>query len=159
MYYLRSLMKKLFSFIVCVCLSISFLFLTGCQKADDAQVSVLLSNEGYISEIDVKTVQEKLLQEKDIILIDVRTVEEYKEAHLGNAILIPLQTLEEDITENKDISKNDEIIVYCRSGKRSMQAYELLKLLGYKNVSSMAGGIKEWKSTSYKVCKGEEIIC
>ena len=68
-------------------------------------------------------------------VIDVRTHTEYNEKHIPRAINIPLDKIEERISSSEyGISKDDIIIVYCRSGNRSSQAKELLKKLGYKNV-------------------------
>lgn len=77
------------------------------------------------------------------ILIDVRTVEEYNEGNLKNSILIPYDTIQDQIasvTNNLD----QEIVLYCRSGIRSGKARDTLKEIGYKNVLN-AGGYKDLK--------------
>ena len=77
------------------------------------------------------------------ILLDVRTAEEFRQTRIAGAILIPGSEIRERAaTELPD--KNAVIIVYCRSGGRSINAsYELVHM-GYKNVFDIIGGILDW---------------
>ena len=91
-----------------------------------------------ISVKEVKDLVDNLDEEENVVIIDVRTVEEYKEGHIDGANNLPL-----DIISNIDVSKDKKIIVYCRSGRRSnLAAIELIGL-GYENVYDM-GGINDW---------------
>lgn len=110
-------------------------------------------------EISASSAYEKLQNNQSIKLIDVRTPEEYDEQHLSNSKLIPLDNLVSEISNVENLNKSDEIIVYCRSGRRSEAAYNLLTSQGYTNVKSMAGGINEWTSLGYSVCKDKNITC
>ena len=74
-----------------------------------------------------------ILKEKNSYLIDVRTIEEFNDSHLDNAINIPVDSIESGV-KSQNIDLNSSIIVYCRSGKRSSTASEILYNLGYKNV-------------------------
>lgn len=79
---------------------------------------------------------------EELIILDVRTKEEYDEGHIENSILIPLDELEEKVEEsiqNKDIA----ILVYCRSGIRSAEAASLLFDMKYTKVYNL-GGIINW---------------
>ena len=71
------------------------------------------------------------------VLLDVRTVMEYREGHIPGSRNIPLQVLDkaEFLLDNKDIP----LYVHCRSGARSRQAAELLRQLGYTNVKNIGG--------------------
>ncbi|MGL5973499.1 MAG: rhodanese-like domain-containing protein [Oscillospiraceae bacterium] len=82
-----------------------------------------------------------LIESGDAILLDVRTSQEYKEGHIKNSILTPLNTVyyNNDIPEDKDAS----IIVYCKMGVRSQNFAFILDSLGYKNVFDL-GSIKDW---------------
>lgn len=81
-------------------------------------------------------------KEKDYIILDVRTEEEYAEEHIPGAICIPNETIgSEEIEELPD--KNQLILVYCRSGNRSKQASQKLADMGYTNVVEF-GGIIYW---------------
>lgn len=74
--------------------------------------------------------------EKDLnngaVLLDVRTVEEFNESHIQQAVLFPLQTIEAG--QFPEVEKTNKIYVYCRSGNRSAQAEKLLKDQGYSNI-------------------------
>lgn len=77
------------------------------------------------------TVQEQLesvIEEDNYIVVDVRTKEEYENAHVKGAINIPYDTID----ENTDLDKAKTIIVYCQSGGRSAKAKETLKNLGFE---------------------------
>ena len=78
----------------------------------------------------------------DIIILDVREQYEYDEGHIPNAILIPYTEIEGK-AESMLPDKNKEILVYCRSGRRSKIAAESLVKLGYTNVKEF-GGIIDW---------------
>lgn len=85
---------------------------------------------------------EMMEEEEGYIILDVRTIEEYNEKHIPDAINIPNETIGTDeIPELPD--KNQLILVYCRSGNRSKQASEKLADLGYVNVVEF-GGINDW---------------
>ena len=72
-----------------------------------------------------------MLTEKPIV-VDVRSLEEYNEGHIPNAISIPLETIENE-AETKLKNKDDLILVYCRSGRRSREAALRLIEKGYTN--------------------------
>ena len=81
-------------------------------------------------------------EREDYIILDVRTQEEYDEAHIDGAILIPdyeIVAKAESILKDK----NQLILVYCRSGRRSKAASSVLAALGYTNVKEF-GGIIDW---------------
>ena len=84
----------------------------------------------------------KMMDEQDVVVVDVRTAEEYAEGHVPGAVLIPLQEIgDEPPGELPD--KGADILVYCRSGRRSKQASDKLVELGYENVYDF-GGIMDW---------------
>lgn len=78
----------------------------------------------------------------DYILLDVRTQEEYDEKHIPGAILIPDYEIREK-AEQMLTDKSKTIFVYCRSGRRSKLASEILLELGYKSILEF-GGINDW---------------
>ena len=80
--------------------------------------------------------------EQNYIILDVRTEEEFAEGHIAGAILIP----DYEITEKAEsvlMDKDQQILVYCRSGRRSKNAASQLVELGYSNVKEF-GGIIDW---------------
>ena len=80
--------------------------------------------------------------EKDYIIIDARTEEEFAEGHIENAVLIPEYEIAER-AEKELPDKEQLILVYCRSGRRSKIASDELVKLGYTNVKEF-GGIIDW---------------
>lgn len=87
----------------------------------------------------------KELKKKEIVLIDVRRPEEYAEGHIQNAKLLPVQELSEKKIDELGVKKDDEILLYCRSGGRSGHALHTLQAAGYKHVRHLDGGILAWQ--------------
>jgi rhodanese-related sulfurtransferase len=85
-------------------------------------------------------------------VLDVRQPEEWQQAHIPGATLIPLTELNQRLNE---IPKDKEIVVYCRSGNRSQAAAQTLIDNGFSGVSSMAGGINQWGAAGYPVEAGQ----
>jgi rhodanese-related sulfurtransferase len=102
-----------------------------------------------VRDIAVADVCEQVNENQDVLLLDVRTEEEYtgELGHLKNSRLIPVGELESRLSEINDY-KTKEIIVYCRSGGRSSRAGKLLVSQGFTNVSNMLGGMRGWNSAS-----------
>ena len=114
------------------------------ERHEDAMI------ESY--EIYPADVAEKIKNKEDVVLLDVRTPEEYAEVHLENAILLPVQELTAQSLAAAglgDTAKNKEIIIYCRSGARSKTAYDIMDSLGYTNIKSVAGGMIHWEEDQY----------
>ena len=81
-----------------------------------------------------------LNKNKNCIVIDVRSKQEYLEGHLNGAINIPLNKIKEQV-EFKIPNKQQDIILYCQSGIRSMKAASILERLGYRNIKNLKGGL------------------
>ena len=77
---------------------------------------------------------------KNMLLLDIRTEEEFEEAHIENSINIPLQSLLYNIDELQDYDEKD-IVVYCRSGHRSITACNLLSIEGFNKIYNLEKGI------------------
>ena len=92
---------------------------------------------------------DKMSEEENYIIVDVRTKEEYDSSHVVGSINIPYDTID----ENTDLDKSKTIIVYCRRGKRSSIASEILKKLGYNVLDLGAFDSinldKEWKKSFF----------
>lgn len=109
------------------------------------------SNEESYRQISMEEAVNMMETEKDYILLDVRTMDEYKEGHIPDAICVPNETIGEDaIAELPD--KEQVILIYCRSGNRSKQAAAKLSAQGYTNIYEF-GGILDWQGT---IVSGEE---
>ena len=88
-------------------------------------------------------VKERLDKGEKLIIVDVRTKEEYDGGHIPNSLLIPYDEIEKKAPALLT-DKNAAIIVYCRTGRRSEIAAKALIGMGYANVADM-GGISDWK--------------
>ena len=92
------------------------------------------------NDIGFKELKEMVNKLKNVVVLDVRSVQEYKEQHLPNSINIPLYEIEKYAVKMiPDL--NSIIIVYCQSGKRSKEAIELLKKKGYSNLYNLENGL------------------
>tara|TARA_B100000212_G_C27317043_1_gene508404 strand:- start:33 stop:737 length:705 start_codon:yes stop_codon:yes gene_type:complete len=87
---------------------------------------------------------EIISNDKSVIIIDVRTPDEFNKGHLKNSLNV--NWFDENFDENLNIfSKDLPVMVYCLSGGRSSKANERIKSLGFKNVYELDGGILEWR--------------
>jgi len=103
-------------------------------------------------EISPGVVVDKINENKGVVLLDVRTPEEYAEIHLENSLLLPVGELSANTLAGIGLgedAKDKEIIIYCRSGARSKQAYDIMDSLGYTNIKSVAGGMVHWQEDNY----------
>jgi len=113
------------------------LFLAGCMVTKTSKTS---SSYKTISSTEA---QQMIEDNKDALILDVRTAAEYESGHIPNAVNLS----NEDIQAGKVDSLKDKsqlIMVYCRSGNRSRQAAQKLAELGYTNVVDF-GGIQSWQ--------------
>ena len=97
-----------------------------------------------MADITVEQLKERLDAGEQVNLIDVRETYEHEEFNVGGQ-LIPLGNIPMELG-NLDSLKDEEVIVYCRSGKRSAMAQELLKRAGFSNARNLIGGMMEWTS-------------
>lgn len=79
-----------------------------------------------------------------LYLLDVREPDEHAEFNIGGTLL-PLGSIQMMQTDDIDDWKNNEVICYCRSGNRSMQACLMLETFGFTNVKNLQGGMNGWR--------------
>ena len=127
-------MKKVKGLIIMLLISLSLFGMTACDGENGKA-----STYEQITAEQAKTIMDT---EKDYVIIDARTEEEFAEGHIENAILIPEYEIK-DRAEKELPDKEQLILVYCRSGRRSKIASEELVKLGYTNVKEF-GGIIDW---------------
>lgn len=97
-----------------------------------------------MKEITVEELKARLDNGETLNVLDVREPEEYNEYNIG-AKLIPLgQIVNMQFDEIEDL-KNEEVIIHCRSGKRSMQACMVLEQAGFVNTVNVTGGVLAWQ--------------
>ena len=97
-----------------------------------------------MQEITVEELKSRVDAGEQLNVIDVREPDEYAEYNLG-AKLIPLgQVLSMQLDELDDL-KNEELIIHCKSGKRSLQACLVMEQMGFSNVKNLVGGAMAWQ--------------
>jgi rhodanese-related sulfurtransferase len=94
--------------------------------------------------ITAEEVNLRLQNGEKLNLVDVREPYEHEEFNIGG-LLLPLGKIQTMQTEEIEDLKNEEVICYCRSGQRSMQACMMLQNFGFTNVSNLTGGMLGWK--------------
>ena len=87
----------------------------------------------------------KLKSEKDFLIIDVRTPEEYEDLRIPNSINIDFYNPGDFMEKLLELDKNRSYYIYCRTGSRSANTCELMKEMGFSNSYNLLGGITEWK--------------
>ena len=123
-------MKKLLPILL------SALMFTGCAGTGNSQTNTY-------RQITVDEAVTMMAQETGYIILDVRRPDEFASGHIPNAINVPNETI--GTAEIPELpNKNQLIMVYCRSGRRSKEASEKLVKLGYTNIVEF-GGILDWK--------------
>ena len=123
-------------FISTLFMSVSLFSFTACSDFANKQ-------KVTYEQISAQQAKQLMDNEKDYVILDTRTQEEFSQSHIKNAILIPHDEITQR-AENELTDKEQLILVYCRSGNRSKQASQALADLGYTNVKEF-GGIIDWK--------------
>lgn len=120
---------------------VCLIFLLGLMLCGCTQVSTIETENTYyqISQDEAKS----MMDAQSVIILDVREQHEYDEAHISNAVLLPLGSINEESAASIIPNKEFIVLVYCRSGNRSKQASQKLVDLGYTAVYEF-GGINTW---------------
>ena len=98
-----------------------------------------------MTNISVSKLKERIAANETIHLLDVREPDERLEFNIGG-VFIPLGQVMSMQTDEIENLKNEEVICYCRSGKRSMQAAMMLETFGFTNVVNLEGGMLAWQN-------------
>ena len=100
---------------------------------------------------EISVAQAAVKREAGAFILDVRQPEEWNEAHVPGSTLIPLDQLEARLNE---VPKDKEVVVICRSGNRSKPGRDALKAAGFTQVTSVSGGLNEWKAAGLPTVTG-----
>lgn len=135
--------------------------LTSAFRSPGAQIGVLIivaliiylllqmggrNNTALASTVSVNEAYQ--LVQNGALVLDVRTVEEWNEFHVPNSTFIPLDQLPARLNE---VPRDRQILVVCRSGNRSQQGRDILLHAGFEQVTSMTGGLNEWRASGFPV--------
>ena len=132
-------MKKALSLLFAALLLLSF---SACAASAATAEPTPTAQPAEYHKITAAEAKARLDSGDDLILLDVRTQEEYDAGHIGGALLLPNETIL-DTQPDALPDLNAEILIYCRSGNRCAQAANLLVAMGYTNVYDF-GGIIDW---------------
>ena len=111
----------------------------------------LLGNQGdkRISSVNTSQIKKYIEDNKDLMIIDVRSPYEYeREGHIKGALLMPLQDL---MHRYDELPKDQPLLFVCRSGNRSHVACEQMVRLGYTDITNYVGGMLDWKRAGFPV--------
>jgi len=120
------------------------------MKHTEGFLKIVNDAKSRIKEVNVAETRDRLKENPDAKLIDVREDKEWDAAHASGAIHLGKGIIERDI-ETTVPEKSAELILYCGGGYRSALAADVLQTMGYTNVFSMAGGWKAWKESGAPV--------
>ena len=139
-------MKKFFGVLWVAVFCVSAIMLTSCGNNNTDEVQTNMNNT--YEQISGEQAKALMDSEKDYVIIDARTQEEFDGGHIPGAVLIPEYEIAQR-AENELPDKDQLILVYCRSGRRSKIASQALVDLGYTNVKEF-GGIIDWEYETVK---------
>ncbi len=97
-----------------------------------------------MTNITADEIKSRMAAGEKINLVDVREPDEHAEFNIGGNLL-PLGNIQMMLVDDLDDLKNKELVCYCRSGKRSMQACMVLETFGFTNVKNLEGGMLNWQ--------------
>jgi len=106
-----------------------------------------------VRETTVEEVKAKMDRGEKLVLVDVREESEFAKDHLPGAIHLGKGVIERDV-EARVPELNTPLVLYCGGGFRSALAADNLQKMGYSNVISMDGGIRDWREKGYPLVKG-----
>ena len=126
--------KRFIIFFAALCL------LSGCGGEGSTQEETVVDTFQQISQEEAKTI---MSTNQNAVVLDVRTQEEYDSGHIKGAVLLPVDAITEESAQEVIPAKDTQVLVYCRSGNRSVTASKALAQLGYTEVYEF-GGINTW---------------
>ena len=146
-------MKKSKIFLAAAIIFANLTFSATTALAENNTQNNLATTENiYSTDVSVAEAVD-LIKNKNAVIIDVRTPEEFAESHLPEANNFPVDTLSQNIETIKKLQRDKPLLVYCRSGKRSARATEILQNLGVNSVHNLKGGIKAWSDANNTLVK------
>src|SRR5436305_12428950 len=105
-----------------------------------------------VKETNVDEVRAKIGRGEKFVLVDVREESEWAKDHLPGAIHLGKGVIERDVEESVP-DLNASVVLYCGGGYRSALAADNLQQMGYRNVFSMDGGIREWREKGFPLTR------
>jgi rhodanese-related sulfurtransferase len=116
-------------------------------------LNIVNDAKSRVKETTVDEVKQKLDRGDKFLLVDVREESEFAKDHLPGAIHLGKGVIERDV-ETRVPDMKTPMILYCGGGFRSALAADNLQKMGYTNVLSMDGGVREWREKNYPMTRG-----
>lgn len=135
---------------------LALVLLAGCSKAEPKETAPAAtgapaaSPKAQFATMTAADLLKKVQAGEKLTIVDVRNDDEYKAGHIAGTILIPLPTIPDGA---KALTKDQEIILICRSGNRSGQAAQLLAAAGYTKLVNVTDGMQGWEKAGGPVAK------
>lgn len=124
--------------------------LAGCGGAEPTGKPPVAGAPAQMVNITAAELHKRLQAGEKPLIIDVREPDEYAAGHIAGAQLMPLGSVDKSI---KPVGKKQEVVLVCRSGNRSAQAYQILAAMGYSSLKNMEGGMIAWEKNGAPVIK------
>ena len=102
--------------------------------------------------LEISVQEAASMRDQGAFILDVREPSEWEAVHIPDATLIPLGTLAQRVAE---VPKDKDIVVVCRSGNRSQEGRDILLQAGFMRVTSMAGGVNQWRAAGFPTASGQ----
>ena len=125
-------------------LAASLALLSGCALSKAKEDKADMTDKAAYQKISAEEAYE-MMASQEVVVVDVRTREEYDGGHIENAVLVPNESIDSEMPEALP-DKEATLLVYCRSGRRSKDAAQKLLKLGYQSVYDF-GGIIDWPTS------------
>ena len=109
-----------------------------------------LGSETDYGDVTVEQALELIEKNPLLVILDVRTIQEFEDGHVEGATNMPVDDLEQRLEE---LGRNEEMLVYCRTGNRSTRAVQILRENGFNKIYHMADGIVGWERAGLPVVK------
>ena len=116
-------------------------------------LALLVPAQVTAKDISQAQLQKIMQSDQQVILLDVRTVEEFVAGHIPNAVNISHKELEARLAELLG-AKNSQIVIYCRSGRRAEVAKQVLVKSGFAQLDHLTGDFNEWTSSGLPISAG-----
>jgi rhodanese-related sulfurtransferase len=125
-----------------------------CQPIVKSYDTLIEDTDIEIQEFDVDYCGPKQLYDvittaaESTVVFDVREQDEYMRLHIPNTISLPITRLMQEVN---DLSKQTDIYLVCRTGRRSLRSAQMLRNMGYANVKVLSGGLLGWEASGYEI--------
>ena len=133
--------------------------LTSCQSPSKETLSTSESNALHPVEKQIETVDfaqtSAIIKNKTVVIIDVRTAEEYRAGHIPHALNIDVDA-DNFTTQINNLNKEHHYLVYCETGVRSTEASEIMQKEGFPSIKNFKDGWKSWMQNNGKVEKSNQ---